>query len=239
MIAVGHGVPRRPIVAPGGSGRRPRGISAWRARCRGGRTRGPRAGCRRGSRRCASVSSAARRRAPWHRDRAAACSGLKRWPRARIVGAVDAIAVERAGPRVRQVAVPDLVGVFRQHDAVDLALARGVEQAELDLFGVRREQREVDALAVPGGAERIGLPGQPATGRRWRQRARTACRAATLVDNALRCQVPRSDRRISRSARGSRCRAAAASDADRMRPAVPRHCGSASTPPALPTLLPP
>ena len=69
---------------------------------------------------------------------------------------MHAIAVDRAGPRIGQVAVPDLVGVFGQLDALDLALACGVEQADLDFGGVGREQREIDALAVPGGAERIG-----------------------------------------------------------------------------------
>ena len=53
--------------------------------------------------------------------------------------------------------MPHLVGVFRQHDARLLVLARALEQAQLDLLGMRREQREIDALAVPGRAERIGL----------------------------------------------------------------------------------
>src|SRR5690606_28756730 len=76
---------------------------------------------------------------------------------ARLVGAVDAVAVERAGPNVGQVAVPDLVGMLRQRHAVGLALAGRVEQAQLDTAGMGREQGEVDAVAVPGGAERIGL----------------------------------------------------------------------------------
>ena len=37
-------------------------------------------------------------------------------PVRRLVGAVHAIAIDRARPRVRQVAVPDLVGVFGQLD---------------------------------------------------------------------------------------------------------------------------
>jgi hypothetical protein len=41
--------------------------------------------------------------------------------------------------------VPHLVGVLRQRDALELALAAGVEQAELDALGVLREEREVDA----------------------------------------------------------------------------------------------
>ena len=73
--------------------------------------------CRRGSRN-GRRSSAARRAAPWRRDRAAACCGLKRWPARGLVGAVDAVAVEQAGAGLGQIAVPDLVGVLRQRDAL-------------------------------------------------------------------------------------------------------------------------
>jgi hypothetical protein len=73
----------------------------------------------------------------------------------RLVRAVDAIAVERAGPDVGQVAVPDLVGELGQRDPLELLLAAGVEEADLDLRRVRREEREVDALAVPRRSARI------------------------------------------------------------------------------------
>ena len=74
-----------------------------------------------------------------------------------LVGAVDAIAVGHAGARLRQVAVPDVLGALAQHDALQLAAAVVVEQAELDLLGVLGEQREVDAFAIPGRAARVGL----------------------------------------------------------------------------------
>jgi hypothetical protein len=74
----------------------------------------------------------------------------------RLVGTVHAVAVNRARPCIGQVSVPDLVGVLRQGDALDLAPAALLEQAELDLGGVGREQGKVDAQTVPGGAERIG-----------------------------------------------------------------------------------
>jgi hypothetical protein len=48
-----------------------------------------------------------------------------------------------------------LVGVLGQHDALDLALAARVEQAELDLLRVGAEQREVDAAAVERGAQGV------------------------------------------------------------------------------------
>ena len=60
-----------------------------------------------------------------------------------LVGAMHAIAVDRAGARVRKVAVPDFVGVLGQADAFDLPLDAGVEQAELDLGRVGGEQGEI------------------------------------------------------------------------------------------------
>ena len=64
------------------------------------------------------------------------------------------IAVDQAGPCLRQVAVPDVVGLLAQLDALAL-VAAPVEQAQLHALGLRREQREVDAMAVPGGTARM------------------------------------------------------------------------------------
>ena len=72
----------------------------------------------------------------------------------RLVRTVDAIAVDQTGTRGRQVAMPDLIGIFRQLDALELGLAIRVEQAQLDLGGVRLEQRKIDAEPVPCRAER-------------------------------------------------------------------------------------
>ena len=76
----------------------------------------------------------------------------------RRVGAVDAVAVHGAGPRVGQEAVPNLVGVLRQLDPLKLDLPVVVEQAKLDLGGVGGEQGEVHALPVPGGPARMRPP---------------------------------------------------------------------------------
>jgi hypothetical protein len=51
--------------------------------------------------------------------------------------------------------VPHLVGVLGQRHAVDLAPSGAVEDAQLDALGMRREQREIGAAAVPRGAQRI------------------------------------------------------------------------------------
>ena len=50
--------------------------------------------------------------------------------------------------------MPDFVGVLRQHDPPEFAPSARVEQAQLDLFRVGGEEREVHAGAVPRGAER-------------------------------------------------------------------------------------
>ncbi|MNN57835.1 hypothetical protein D3C81_1728440 [compost metagenome] len=73
-----------------------------------------------------------------------------------LVGAMHTVAVDQPGVRVGQVAVVDLVGVFGQLDALDFLFATGVEQAQLDLGGVGREQGEVDPKPVPGSAEGEG-----------------------------------------------------------------------------------
>ena len=65
------------------------------------------------------------------------------------IRAVHAIAVELAGRDVVEIAVPDVFGTLRQFDALELAAALAVEQAELDLFRVGREQRKIGAPAVP------------------------------------------------------------------------------------------
>jgi hypothetical protein len=86
-------------------------------------------------------------------------AGIEQVAGLRREGAVRAVGVEQAGAGVRQVAVPDLVGPFGQRQAMQLALARRVEQAELDPARMRGEHGEVDARAVPGRAERIGEAG--------------------------------------------------------------------------------
>ena len=68
---------------------------------------------------------------------------------------VHPIAIYGAGPRIRQITVPNLVGVLRQRDALELALAAGIEQAQLDASRVRGEQREVDTETVPRRAQRV------------------------------------------------------------------------------------
>ena len=77
----------------------------------------------------------------------------------RAIGPMHAVAVHHAGARLRQVTVPDLVGALGQRDALPFASPAFVEDAQLDLLRVLRKEREIDALAVPGCAARIGVAG--------------------------------------------------------------------------------
>ena len=83
--------------------------------------------------------------------------GIEAMPGIRFVGTVDPIAVDHSRMGVGQIAVPDLIGVFGQFDAFQFLLALAVEQAQLDLGGMRGKQRKVDAQPVPGCAQREGL----------------------------------------------------------------------------------
>ncbi len=58
--------------------------------------------------------------------------------------------------RIGQVAVVDLVGVFRQFDALQFDFAGVVEDAQFDFGGVGGKQREVDPQPIPGRTEREG-----------------------------------------------------------------------------------
>ena len=99
-------------------------------------------------------------RIPCQRTRMRACIGIEQQlvrieavAVGGIVRPVNAIAVEGAGADARDVAVKHLVGVFGQFDA---GLALAVEQADLDLGGIGREQRKIGTLTAPVCAERIG-----------------------------------------------------------------------------------
>ena len=74
----------------------------------------------------------------------------------RLVGAVNAITVDRAGPDVGHIAVPHFVGIFGELDAGALGLAGLVEQANFDFRRVRGKQPEIDAFPTPGRTQGMG-----------------------------------------------------------------------------------
>jgi len=65
---------------------------------------------------------------------------------------MHAVAVALAGFDVGQIAVPDLVGVFRKIHPHFGALF--VEQAQLHARGMRGKQRKIGALAIEDGTAR-------------------------------------------------------------------------------------
>src|SRR3546814_9201049 len=68
--------------------------------------------------------------------------GIEAMARRRLGGAMHAVAVVLPRANVVQVAVPDLVRVLRQGDALQLAAAGAVEEAELDLLGMGGRSEE-------------------------------------------------------------------------------------------------
>ena len=85
-------------------------------------------------------------------------SGVEAVPLFRPMGAEDAVAVQPARSDLRQIAVPNLVGLFLDLDALQFAPSALIEQAQLHLVGMLRKQGEVDTLPIPGRTSRVGFP---------------------------------------------------------------------------------
>ncbi len=109
----------------------------------------------------------------------------------RRVRSVRAIAIQHAGGRVRQIAVPDFVGVFRQRVARDLMASGWLEQAQIDPLCVRREHREVDAEPVPRRAERIRPARQQRVGQMLHASGRSGARMQEQRRQRRQCQFQR------------------------------------------------
>ena len=75
--------------------------------------------------------------------------GVETVPIGGIVRSVDPVAIKQAGARIRQIDVPDLVGVFGQFNPRFFVQAGVVEQTQLDFLGMSRKKSEIHALAVP------------------------------------------------------------------------------------------
>ena len=85
--------------------------------------------------------------------------GVEAVPVLGMIGAMHPIAVELPWRDIVEIAMPDILGTFRQFDALEFTAALTVEQAKLDLLRIGREQRKVGASSVPactqaGGASR-------------------------------------------------------------------------------------
>ena len=67
------------------------------------------------------------------------------------VRSMDAVTIELTGVNPFDVAVKNLVRVFWQLDARSFLFARLVEEADLHLAGISREQGKIRPLAIPMG----------------------------------------------------------------------------------------
>src|SRR5258708_28402228 len=76
--------------------------------------------------------------------------------RFRLIRPMDAVSINSGRSNMRQITVPNLVGVFRKCDSLEFTFAPLVEQTQLDFCRVSREKGEVRTLAVPGCAARMG-----------------------------------------------------------------------------------
>ena len=84
---------------------------------------------------------------------------VKAMPVFRVIRPVDAIAIQRAGLEVGHIAVPDLVGIFRQLQTGDFRFTGGVKQTELHPLGVSRKKREVNPFPVIICAQLLAMTG--------------------------------------------------------------------------------
>src|SRR6266849_6030447 len=80
----------------------------------------------------------------------------------RIVGPIQPITVEKAGPGLREIAVPDLIRPPAHRYPLGLTPAFAVKKTKLDPFRVFGKQREIHTLSVPGGPSGCGSPRQTA-----------------------------------------------------------------------------
>src|SRR6185437_7558742 len=86
--------------------------------------------------------------------------GVEAMPFLRPIRSVHTVAVQLAGAHVGKIAVPDLVVSLAQRDARALdGIIGPAEQTQLEAARVFREDREVDAFAIPVGAERVWVAG--------------------------------------------------------------------------------
>jgi hypothetical protein len=80
---------------------------------------------------------------------------IETMPRLGIIRPVYPVAVTAAGRDLWQISVPDIQGFLRQPIACQLLGSGRVEQAEINPFGMRREQREVSATAIEHRSKRM------------------------------------------------------------------------------------
>ena len=82
--------------------------------------------------------------------------GIEAMPTLRVIGAVNAQAIARAGSQPLDMTMPDVAVAFRQGKPRQFASAIVREQADVDSFSMGRKHREVDSGAIEGRPQRPG-----------------------------------------------------------------------------------
>src|SRR5438552_3492613 len=76
----------------------------------------------------------------------------------RFIRSMHAKTVRGARTDIRQITMPNLVGVFRKGNTLDLAFALSVEDRDLNFRGVCRKQREIGSFSIPRRSSRMRRP---------------------------------------------------------------------------------
>ena len=82
--------------------------------------------------------------------------GIEAVPGIWIISTVNAVTIDGAGTDVREIAMPDLVGVLGKLDTIELAATGLVKDSNFDFCGVGGKKRKIGAATVPGSASRVG-----------------------------------------------------------------------------------
>src|SRR5579871_688206 len=74
-----------------------------------------------------------------------------------VIWPMDAVTVDQSRPCFGKVAVPDLISLFPDINALEFTSAGGIKETKFNFLRMLREKREVHTFAVPSGSKRIGF----------------------------------------------------------------------------------
>ena len=78
--------------------------------------------------------------------------GVEAAPAVRIIGTVDTVTVKEPRTRLRQIGMPDVIGLLLNVEPCHLVRTSWIEETQLDSLGMLGEEREIDSSPIPGGA---------------------------------------------------------------------------------------
>src|SRR5215469_4198654 len=77
----------------------------------------------------------------------------------RIIWTINSVTIQQSRASLWKVAMPNLIILPTYSDSFDLAPSFRIKQAKLDSLGMFGEKRKVNALTIPGRAQRMCLSG--------------------------------------------------------------------------------